>query len=345
MSNVRRSYATEAKAAVYRQYGNPESVLKVESQPLPDKLAADQVLVRLLAAPINPADINMVEGVYGIASTLPAVGGNEGVAVVETVGSSVKDLKYGDLVLPLKPGFGTWRTHAVSRNSDLLKFPEEYKDIAPEYAATVSVNPCTALRLLEDFVKLQPGDVIIQNGANSTVGQAVIQLARTKGVKTISVIRARPDYEDVVALLKQMGSTAVVTDEYAASPDMKDLMSDLPKPKLALNCVGGSSATELIRLLGPGGVMVTYGGMSKKPVTIPTSSFIFKDVTLRGFWLSHWIDQHSTADRVAMMSTLLPLIKSGELKLWMERKPFNKFEAALAQAREGYRDRKIVLTM
>lgn len=71
--------------------------------------------------------------------------------------------------------------------SNLVKVP---KDIPAAYAATLSVNPATAYRLLADFEKLVPGDVIIQNGANSMVGLAIIQLARERGIKTINVIRA-----------------------------------------------------------------------------------------------------------------------------------------------------------
>ncbi len=63
-------------------------------------------------------------------------------------------------------------------------------DIPAAYAATLSVNPATAYRLLKDFSSLKAGDVIIQNGANSMVGQAVIQMARERGVKTINVIRS-----------------------------------------------------------------------------------------------------------------------------------------------------------
>lgn len=60
----------------------------------------------MLMAPINPSDINMIEGTYPILPTLPAVGGNEGVGQVVEVGSDVKGIKINDLVLPSKPGLG-----------------------------------------------------------------------------------------------------------------------------------------------------------------------------------------------------------------------------------------------
>lgn len=62
-------------------------------------------------------------------------------------------------------------------------------EIPVEYAATLTVNPATALCLLKNFAQLKPGDVIIQNGANSVVGLSVIQIAREMGIKTINIIR------------------------------------------------------------------------------------------------------------------------------------------------------------
>ena len=73
---------------------------------------------------------------------------------------------------------------------------------------------------------------------------------------------------------------------------MHRLIKDVPAPRLALNCVGGKSATELARSLAPGGTMVTYGAMARMPIQLPTSLFIFKDivrggascVACRAFW-------------------------------------------------------------
>lgn len=149
-------------------------------------LKPQEVAVKFLAAPINPADINIAEGVYGKQPTLPAVGGNEGVAVVTQVGSAVSRLSVGDWVLPTVSPFGTWRQEARAEENSWVRVRN---DIPAEYAATMSVNMATAYRLLTDFGNLRPGDWIIQNGANSMVGLAVIQMARERGVRTINIIR------------------------------------------------------------------------------------------------------------------------------------------------------------
>jgi trans-2-enoyl-CoA reductase len=85
-------------------------------------------------------------------------------------------------------GFGTWREYAVCNESDVDYIPS---DLPISQAATLSINPSTAYRMLMDFVKLQPGDVVLQNGSNSSVGVAVIQIAKQMGVKTINVLRDR----------------------------------------------------------------------------------------------------------------------------------------------------------
>ncbi|KAL6063745.1 enoyl-[acyl-carrier-protein] reductase, mitochondrial-like [Balamuthia mandrillaris] len=249
----RRGYAasagalpTEATVARYREYGNPHNVLKVEKEPLPAKLKEGEILLAMLCAPVNPADLNMVEGVYPTRPTVPAVGGNEGVAEVLAVGPGVQGIAVNDWVIPKKPGFGTWRTHAVCSQQQVTKVKQNIK---PEYIATLAVNPCTALRLLEDFVQLKEGDTVIQNGANSAVGQAFMQLANLRGVKTINIVRKRENWDQLVERMKGYGAYIVVPPENLGTAQFQRLISDLPKPKLALNCVGGPTATEMVRVL------------------------------------------------------------------------------------------------
>ncbi|XP_059724725.1 enoyl-[acyl-carrier-protein] reductase, mitochondrial isoform X3 [Haemorhous mexicanus] len=244
----------------------------------------------MLAAPINPADINMIQGTYPLLSPLPAVGGNEGVGEVLEVGRHVTALKPGDWVIPADAGLGTWRTRGVFPEKMLLKVPS---DIPMLCAATLSVNPCTAFRLLADFESLAPGDSIIQNAANSGVGQAVIQIARASGIKTINVVRDRPDLPTLVERLMALGADHVITEEMLRKPEMKDIFKSIPRPRLALNCVGGKSTTEMLRHLQPKGTVVTYGGMAKQPVMVPVSAFIFRDMRLRGFWMTQWRKDHA----------------------------------------------------
>lgn len=79
----------------------------------------------------------------------------------------------------------------------------------------ISSNPCTAYRMLHDFVSLNKNDVIIQNGANSACGQNVIQLANIFGYISINIIRNRPepDLENLKNHLKSLGASYILTEE------------------------------------------------------------------------------------------------------------------------------------
>ncbi|KAL2295925.1 hypothetical protein Nmel_017455, partial [Mimus melanotis] len=219
---VRARSATAGTAPLgllYERHGEPAAVVQLKDLEVP-KLGDRDVHVKMLAAPINPADINMIQGTYPLLLPLPAVGGNEGVGEVLEVGRSVTALKPGDWVIPADAGLGTWRTRGVFPEEMLLKVPS---DIPVLCAATLSVNPCTAFRVLADFESLVPGDSIIQNAANSGVGQAVIQIARASGIKTINVVRDRPDLPKLVERLMALGADHVVTEEMLRKPEMKDI--------------------------------------------------------------------------------------------------------------------------
>ncbi len=104
------------RMALYDRYGPPREVVRLVQSVLPSApLPRGSVLVRMLAAPINPADLNTIEGVYPIRPPLPAVPGSEGVGEVIAVEvDNSSELQVGDWVLPAQPALGTWRTHMES---------------------------------------------------------------------------------------------------------------------------------------------------------------------------------------------------------------------------------------
>ncbi|XP_053310594.1 enoyl-[acyl-carrier-protein] reductase, mitochondrial isoform X2 [Spea bombifrons] len=299
----------------------------------------------MLASPINPSDINMVQGTYALLPELPAVGGNEGVGVVTEIGNHVTSVRPGDWVIPVDAGLGTWRTEGLFNEESLVRVPS---DIPVVGAATVSVNPCTAYRLLSDYETLRPGDSIIQNAGNSSVGQAVIQIAASLGITTINVVRDRTDLKSLVQRLHDLGADYVITEDMLRKPEMKELFKQCPRPRLALNCVGGKSTTEMLRHLDYGGTMVTYGGMAKQPVTIPVSALIFKNVKLCGFWVTQWKrDRAQNREEVTkMIRDLCDLIRRGKLvpppcTEW----PLQEFSKAMRDAQTPFLSRKQILIM
>ncbi|XP_045401687.1 enoyl-[acyl-carrier-protein] reductase, mitochondrial isoform X3 [Lemur catta] len=285
---------SRARALVYGHHGDPAKVVELKNLELA-AVGGSDVHVKMLAAPINPSDINMIQGNYSLLPKLPAVGGNEGVGQVVAVGSNVTRLKPGDWVIPANAGVG---------------------------------------------------DSVIQNASNSGVGQAVIQIAAALGLRTINVVRERPDIQKLTDRLKSLGAEHIITEEELRRPEMKNIFKDVPQPRLALNGVGGKSSTELLRQLAPGGTMVTYGGMAKQPVIASVSLLIFKDLKLRGFWLSQWKNNHSPDQFKALILTLCDLIRRGQLAApTCTEVPLQDYQHALEASMKPFVSSKQILTM
>lgn len=316
-------FAHTARAIVYSSYGAPAEALSVLRHRVADPVD-DQVLLRLVATPINPADLNQIEGVYPSkprfskdlgTSEEVAVGGNEGVFEVIQAGEKAQSFKAGDWVIPRIASFGTWTTHKLAQAGELIRLGAP-RGLTPVQAATVAVNPSTAYRMLSDFGNLESNDWFIQNGGNSSVGRMAIQLGKIWGYKSISVVRDRRDIELLKQELHELGADHVVTEEQISDKSIRHVIKDWThgQPvKLALNCVGGRSATNVARQLGDGGVLVTYGGMSKQPVSLSTSLLVFKDIESHGFWMTRWAKQHPV-EREEMIQDLLRMLRTGEIQ-------------------------------
>lgn len=251
--------------------------------------------------------------------------GNEGLAVVTEVGDGVQGLKKDDWVVMVKQQTGTWCSDTNVDEQDVVRIPKVDGRLPSEVdGATMTVNPPTAYNMLRDFVELKPNDWVLQNGANSAVGQAVIQIAAHRGLQTINLVRDRDDFASLEARLTSLGATRVLpysaldpgTDKARAKATralLQDLFAGSP-PRLALNCVSGPPTTHMSSLLGPGAVLVSYGAMSKQPLALPTSLFIFKDLTCKGFWQSHWYKTHTRKEREALMQELVGLMVNRQLR-------------------------------
>lgn len=290
--------------------------------------------------------------------------------------SSLPRLQVGDYVVPGQPGLGTLRSQLWLPEEALVRLArgrELMEVVGAPAAAPLFQTGGTALRMLQDFGTLEPGDVVWQNAGNSAVGIMASQLAVALGLRPVSLVRrgkrGPEQWADMVAHLMDVGKNALVVTEEdlvedksqppqsssstsAASRGIRVVLdamrqlSDRP-PRLALNAVGGTSAGTLLKVLGPGGTMVTYGNMSTQPVTIPSGQLIFGNVTLSGYWQSRWMAQQSTAtQRADMMNELVDLVLDGKLTCPpVQVFPLSDFPAAFAFERQQSNEpirRKIV---
>src|SRR5437773_8867057 len=320
-------------AAVYEKHGNPADVLRVETRPWPTP-AADEAVVKMCAAPINPADLNQIEGKYPVRPELPATPGFEGAGVVVDAGGNGTTIPAGTLVI-LPHNLGTWREAVAVKASELVAVPPE---IDPVHAALLKINPMTAWRLLHDYVDLKKGDWLIQNAANSAAGRAVIQIARELGYKTVNVVRR----DELIDELRAEGGDAVIVDGENLRHEVKDATSNAPI-HLGLNAVGGESALRLANCLAPGSTLVTFGAMSLQPLKIPNGLLIFKDLRFRGIWINKWYDNATMQERMDAFRPLFEMAKRGLLKTKVEKAyPLSQAKTAVAHAAQGKRSGKII---
>jgi trans-2-enoyl-CoA reductase len=320
-------------AAVYETHGNPADVLRIESQTWPTP-ARGEAVVKMSAAPINPADLNQIEGKYPIRPQLPATPGFEGAGVVVDLGANVTDISAGALVI-LPHNVGTWRDAVAVKADELVTVPA---GMEPSHAAMLKINPMTAWRLLHDYVDLKKGDWVVQNAANSATGRAVIQIAHELGYKTVNVVRRA----ELIDALRAEGGDVALVDGENLRHEVKDATSGAPI-RLGLNAVGGESALRLANCLAPESTLVTFGAMSLQPLKIPNGLLIFKDLRFRGIWINKWYDNATKKERMDAFRRLFEMAKRGLLKAKVEKSyPLSEAKAAVAHAAQGKRSGKII---
>jgi NADPH:quinone reductase-like Zn-dependent oxidoreductase len=319
------------KRLMIEETGAPLEKLRVQAFSPPPP-GAGQILVRMLAAPVNPADLNFIEGTYGVKPVLPATPGVEGCGVVET--SNAAEYQPGDRVIFLRRA-ATWATHTVVAADALFKLPAA---IDPLQAAMLKVNPATAWRLLHGFGKPEAGGWIVQNAGNSAVGRCVIQLARDLGIRTLSLVR-RPELIDE---LTQLGGDVVLLDDEAGVEAAKAALGGA-KAALAFNAVGGDSALRLMNLLREGGTHITFGAMARRPLTVPNGLLIFRDIQIRGLWVTRWIENAPDAEVRAVYADLAARVAAGSVVQPVDSThALDAFPAALARLAAEDRTGKVL---
>jgi NADPH:quinone reductase-like Zn-dependent oxidoreductase len=215
----------------------------------------------------------------------------------------VENVKVGDRVLAPLSSF-TWRERMVVPATGLFALPPAAD---PQQLSMLAINPPTAALLLSEYVKLKPGEWVVQNSANSAVGRWVIAFAKMRGLKTVNIVR-RPE---LVAELQAIGGDVVVVDSPDVSEKIKAAVGHA-EIRLALDGVSGPATGVLASTLSAHGTLVSYAAMSLAPISISPLAIIFKPLTVRGFWLGH---PESAAKSAPAVTQAAEMIASGQVKI------------------------------
>lgn len=325
-------------ALALTSFGDPAQAVELVSQE-GLKPGNGEVLVRLEAASINPSDIHLIRGFYGVRPALPAPLGVEGVGtVIGAVRDIARDLVGRRVVILPSHEHGTWAEHALIAADNVIVVSAQGD---PAQLAMVGVNPVTAQLLLTRYGPLAPGDWIAQTGANSAVGQYVIRLAALAGLKTANLVRR----EEAAAQVATAGGdeVIVVADDLPARLDQALHGQELA---LVLDSVGGPAVTELAHRLRYGGQVVTFGALGGQPTALSArDDLIYRNISHHGFWIVNWQRDTPAQEVRAVYQQIAELVDGGKLAAEIEQTfPLHRYREALGRAEQYQRGGKILFT-
>ncbi len=294
------------KSILFEKTGKPADILKNTDVSMPEP-GPGEVRIKVIASPINPSDIMFVQNLYGIRPQLPSGAGFEGVGVIDAVGEGVT-MKTGTRVS--FTGVGTWAEYAVAHHRSLIPVPDAMTD---DIAAQLFVNPFTAYAMVQD-ANVPEGGWLMLTAAGSAFGKMVIQLCTMRGINTIGTVR-RDDLNDD---LKALGLTEIVNVETENLAARVKQITNGAGVACVLDAVGGQTATEALTCLAKGGTMLIYGLLSLQDPQINAGLLIFRELTVKGFWLTDWMRRVDANTRQDVAKNVIGLLASGKFQLPVE---------------------------
>lgn len=294
------------KSIMFDQFGEPADVLGVRDVPMPEP-GPGQVRVRMIASPVNPSDLLVVRGRYGVLPNLPASVGFEGVGVVDEVGPGLLGwLVKGKRVAVLNDRGGNWSEYAVISARQARPVAEDLPD---EQVASFFVNPASVLAMVRHVLAVPKGQWLLQSAAGSALGRMVIKLARHDGIKTLNVVR-RPEAIDE---LKALGGDAVISSSSGPIAEQVRELTGTDGVRYALDPVGGDTGTGVFESLGADGRMLVYGTLSGEPLRVDPRRMIAGKRVVEGFWLGHWARERNIPQMLLLFREIAAMIRAGVL--------------------------------
>ena len=294
------------KRAIFERPGTPGEVLRIQDDVPAPQPGRGEVLVRMLASPINPSDLMFIAGRYGILPRLPATPGFEGVGVVEATGGGFLGwLRNGKRVAVIGDCTGTWTEYTVTKARQVIPVPD---DISDEQAATFFTSTRHALVMTRDDSACR-GKWLLQSAAGGELGKMVIRLGKKYGFRTLNVVRRREQVEE----LKGLGADAVIVESDGPLPEQVAKVAP-EGVKYALDPVGGKVADQVIQSLAPGGRCLLYGSLSDDPVSLHPRLAICNTLRVECFWLGPFVRQQRALTMLKLFRRVRSLMPEGFLQ-------------------------------
>lgn len=297
----------DAKCIKLYHFGSPQDVLVVENKSI-EPPTHNEILVRMVARPINPSDLIPIRGSYSHRISLPNIPGYEGIGIVEDVGASVSQSLIGKRVLPIR-GEGTWQEYVKTSAEFAIVIPHSIDDFT---ASQMYINPLTAWVICTEVLKLRSNDVLLVNACSSSIGHIFAQLSNVLGFQLIAVTRNSKYTEDLLRL----GASYVVN---TSNSKLYETVMELTNGKgadAAVDSIGGSSGNELAFCVHPNGAFLSIGLLSG--VQVNWGDIVKKaKVKANIFHLRHWNKLVSVNKWHETFNHLIKLVDDNKLQLMM----------------------------
>ncbi len=274
-------------------YERPLEALTVVERPVPHPIRSDQVVVRLTAAAVNPSDLMFVHGRYGVRKALPVVPGWEGSGVVVAAGHSLwAQALMGRRVAcaATNNGDGTWAEYMLTTVTNCMPL---LPSITTLQGAMMLVNPLTAWALV-DLARQSGHRAVVQTAAASALGQMIARLSKRYDLPLINIVRRAAQVDQMQA----SGATYVLD---SSVPDFADRLHDLAHrlgATLVFDAVAGELPGRILKSMPKGTCVVVYGALSGSPCQVDAGSLIFRQQSIKGFWLTDWLRQQGLPGQV-----------------------------------------------
>lgn len=333
-------------AAIQESFADPVQSVAIRDR-APGELRSGQVLVEMLASPINPSDLMTLRGSYGRRPDLPAIPGYEGVGIVRRAAAGLYGRwLVGQRVAVACPQGGAWAEQLVLPARQVIPLP---RTLSVEQGAMFFVNPATALLMTRSVLNIPRGAWLLQTAAASAVGRMVIRLGRESGFRTLNVVR-REDQAEQLRRDGLPGDSHVIVFDGAVDPReklreavLRHVAEGVP---FAIDPVGGATASAVVPCLGRGGRLLLYGTLAPEPVEISPRDLMTPGASIAGFWLSNAMAAIGFPSKLRLIRTLGRLIQSGVLSAEVaDSYPLQRIHDALRAAEEPGRRGKVLLRM
>lgn len=265
------------EAIVLSSYGQP-ATLQIANRSVGEP-GPGEVLVQVMASPINPSDQIFMRGANPNARPLPSVPGFEGSGIViRSGGGTLADSLVGKrTAFRARPDKdGAWAEFAVTDAERCIPLLSSVSFIA---GAMLLVNPLTAWTLVNSAQKTGH-KCAIQNAAASALGRMVVKFASERGLEMINIVRKKEHEE----LLKGLGAKFVLNSEDVGFDDALRKSTHDRNATLAFDAIAGGAANQLLAAMPHGAELWSYGGLSEQPLKIDPMILIYEQKSLRGFW-------------------------------------------------------------